>query len=453
MKLLHSTFLAWATLAKSNAFTLLSTPPPSTTLQSTSTSSLAVVSSISNRCYSSSTKLSMVGIHEGLTPNAFDEEAMKAEEKFAEFMGELNEVKDYLGGLIEATAVKDVAAASGADVATEEATNESSSSNNNSDDIGLFGGGDYSPVLTSNAPPSSQTKKTRYNPTLRTTLGSTVLLSGTHDPKLLTVLNNNNFGQDSIDNFEFEKIVALVEDVGGAKKRVISREARYSGLLDKLSIEEIGGGLLPGKEKLEGVGSWIVRLDLGEVGSLLPQVAELAKGCEGLKNLVVMVEGVTDAATESVDGWDAVVAASESGDNFKCTLLAVGELYDEGKEGKLYHIGKVGSLSKALTAGAAPTMLRKEAYNIVGNLLALESTSNQALVAYEYSPEVVLAVQTPVEEGNGQILVDGKLKEDDRVDELKDVKYETRLIQGCRELGWSRLAELDVLVDKGADVR
>ena len=251
MKLLHSTFLAWATLAKSNAFTLLSTPPPSTTLQSTSTSSLAVVSSISNRCYSSSTKLSMVGIHEGLTPNAFDEEAMKAEEKFAEFMGDLNEVKDYLGGLIVATAVKDVAAASGADVATEEATNESSSSNNNSDDIGLFGGGDYSPVLTSNAPPSSQTKKTRYNPTLRTTLGSTVLLSGTHDPKLLTVLNNNNFGQDSIDNFEFDKIVALVQDVGGAKKRVISREARYSGLLDKLSIEEIGGGLLPGKKKLD----------------------------------------------------------------------------------------------------------------------------------------------------------------------------------------------------------
>ena len=143
-------------------------------------------------------------------------------------------VKEYLDWLIDESST---ASSEDGEVETPVVVASSSSS---SDDVGLFGGGgDVIPTTTSSSTATDSNKETfTYQPSLRTNLGSTVLLSGTVDPTLLSVLNNNFFGQDLVPNFEFTTIKALVSDVGKAKKGAISREARYGGLLDKLVIEE-----------------------------------------------------------------------------------------------------------------------------------------------------------------------------------------------------------------------
>lgn len=309
-------------------------------------------------------------------------------------------------------------------------------------EVELFGGGGIdmpSPGTDVTAP-----KETQYKPSLRTDLGSTVLLSGTADATLLNILNNNFFGQDNVPNFEFGMIRALVEDVASAKKRAISREARYSGLLDKLVIEPSAGNVLPKAEELNGVGSWIVQITNEDAVSLLPQIATLAKDASELNNVVVLVSGVSSGTT-TVAGWDAVVDASANGDAFKCTLLAVGELYEGANTSGFYHVGKLGEASISDAPAKLPA---KKAYQLLAHALALDSTVNEELMAYEYSPAVIEAIGLPYAEG------EFVLRDDDGneiIDEYKDIKMEGRMIQAIREIGFTQVMELDVLVGKGLE--
>lgn len=304
-------------------------------------------------------------------------------------------------------------------------------------EVELFGGGG----MDGPAPGDGTPNETAYKPALRTELGDAVLLSGTADATLLAILNNNFFGQDLVANFEFGVIRALVEDVGAAKKKAISREARYSGLLDKLVIEPAAeNGGLPTKENLDGVGSWIVEIASGDAAKMLPEIAELAKDTEGLNNVVVMVTG-TDS--KSVEGWDAVVAASADGSAFKCTLLAVGELYDSTQSGGYYHVGK---LADGASTETPSKLSRKKAYQLLAHSLALDSTAGEALVAYEYPAAALEAIATPYGEGEFANRDDDG---NELPDELMDVKMESRMMRGVRELGFTMVMELDVLVGKG----
>jgi len=177
---------------------------------------------------------------------------------------------------------------------------------------------------------------------------------------------------------------------------------------------------------------------------LLPQVAELAKNSNDLKHVIVLVTGVT---SNVVEGWDALEAAS--GDNFQCTLVAVGELFTDAKEGGLYHVGKLADATDANLASSGG-MSSNEVYQLLGHALALESTSNQALTAYSYSKAAIEAVASPYAEGEFTARdEDGN----EIVDEMKEVKMYGRLLQGLREIGFTRTAELDVLVEKGLEVR
>ncbi|KAL7514860.1 hypothetical protein ACHAWX_000799 [Stephanocyclus meneghinianus] len=332
-------------------------------------------------------------------------------------------------------------------------------SSSRADDIGLFGGGASVSAADKNTP--------AYKPSLRHDLGKTVLLSGTYHPTLLRVLNNNDFGSretlggggsgDLVPNFEFSKIILAVQGEDAAKeakKRVISRENRYSGLLDKLVIEA-EQTLLPSRERMEGVSSWIVRLDNSQAAEMLPQVAELASASASLKHVLVIVEGV-DSMAGKVDGWDSLLQAGQ--DKFQSTLLAVGQLYDQGTEGKFYRIGKfMGGESSIETSNAdanAPRMFRDDAYLTLANLLALECSSNKALGAYEYSAASMETVLSPIDETQKKVLKDGEFvpKDVPDEDEWKAVKYANRMVRGMREMGFSRLAELDVLLSKGVNV-
>lgn len=376
-----------------------------------------------------------------------DEDVIMKEKLFRQVLQEMNIVKDYLDYITEESIRATFGIESGAKV-EEKAAGESfaqvlaekaAEAGSSGDNIGLFGGGDADSSSTS----MEDIKETRYQPNLRSDLGSTVLISGTADASLLKVLNNNLFGQDNINNFKFSKIKALVENVALAKKTAISREARYSGLLDKLSIEP-SSGALPTAAELEGASSWIAQISSNDAPTLLPQVAELAKNSNELKHVIVLVTGVNSNA---VEGWDVLEAVS--GDNFQCTLVAVGELFAGGKEGGLYHVGKLADATVANPASSG-RMPSNEVYQLLGHALALESTTGQALTAYSYSQAAVEAVASPYAEG------EFTARDDDGneiVDEMKDVKMYGRLLQGLREIGFTRTAELDVLVEKGLEVR
>lgn len=305
-------------------------------------------------------------------------------------------------------------------------------------DIGLFGGTDEDPEL---AAPDLQ--ETTYRPALREDLGSTVLLTGNvMDPSLLNILNNNIFGQTNVPNFKFTTIKALVDDVAAVKKGAISRQARYSGLLDKLVIEP-ASAVEPkvSASDLEGVTSWILQVDASESEKVLGEVAELANSVDALRNVVALVVGAEDMS--SVPGADALVAAGG-------TVLAVGELYDGGMEGGYYHVGPLGPASgMTATEGQAPRMSKKMAYQLVAHSLAIESTSSSALGAYEYSPEALSKLGEPyLEEKFAERDDDGEFLPD----EFKDVKMEGRLIRALRESGFTGIMELDVLLSKGIEV-
>mmetsp|Transcript_29849 Transcript_29849/g.60040 ORF Transcript_29849/g.60040 Transcript_29849/m.60040 type:complete len:601 (+) Transcript_29849:147-1949(+) len=431
MKLLRSTFIAFCLTPGALAFTA-------------TTNCLSKTNAAAPAKFTTQLQMSSISVKSPSGEGIPDEDQILKEKLFRQVLQEKNVVMDFLDfiteesikatyGIASAVEEEETGAESFAEVLAEKAAEAGSSGDN----IGLFGGGD----ADSSSISMEDIKETRYQPNLRSDLGSTVLVSGTADASLLKVLNNNLFGQDNINNFQFTKIQALVENVALAKKTAISREARYSGLLDKLSIEP-SSGALPAAAELEGASSWIAQISSTDAATLLPQVAELAKNSNDLKHVIVLVTGVTSNA---VEGWDALEAAS--GDNFQCTLVAVGELFTDAKEGGLYHVGKLADATDANFASSGG-MSSNEVYQLLGHALALESTSNQALTAYSYSKAAIEAVASPYAEGEFTARdEDGN----EIVDEMKEVKMYGRLLQGLREIGFTRTAELDVLVEKGLE--
>ena len=451
MKLLRSTFLAFYLTTTTTSNVSAFTP------QISKSSSLAATTRHHNHNHpcsanklsqSSSTSLSAF-LHEQPASQISDEEIQK-ERQFLQVVREVNMAKEYMDWLIEESGDGGGgAAAAAAEESTEESTPvaaETSAAN----DIELFGGG-------GDANPSSTTeeKQTVYQPSLRSDLGSTILLSGTVDATLLSILNNNFFGQDNVPNFNFSTIKALVKDVALTKKRAISREARYGGLLDKLVIQEAtndSSSVLPTPEELGGVTSWIVQLSLGDdTSDNLTQIAKLAQGSNELTNVVVLVDGM--ASTKNiVEGWETVMDVSDHGSAFKCTLLAIGELHDGGNDGGYYHVGALeggGGGTASPDTIDAPKLSKKKAYQLVAHALALDSTANASLMAYEYPTVALQAVVSPYAEDDYAIRDE---EGNEKVDEYKDIKMEGRMIQAMRELGFTQYSELDVLVGKGIEV-
>lgn len=287
----------------------------------------------------------------------------------------------------------------------------------------------------------------------------------------------------------FGTIRALVHDVALAKKGAISREARYGGLLDKLVIEPLksssssSSSVLPTQEELEGATSWIVQLSppttdesSSSLVSMMKEVAQLASTSSTLTNVILMVVAPANdddsyTSSEIVEGWNAILESSNN-NNFKATLLSVGELYDGGNEGGFYHIGPLSAATAIATASAASTttattastptsssskLSRKKAYQLLAHMLALDTTSQQAYVAYEYPSSDNMAmmemIASPYAEGEFAVRDESGKEVMEGVDENKDIKMTCRMIQAMRELGFTQVMELDVLVGKGIEVR
>jgi hypothetical protein len=249
----------------------------------------------------------------------------------------------------------------------------------------------------------------------RPNLTGTVLVSGWVNSKERTDQTIFNFLNDEESAFKFTKIVAFVNDAKFAKKRLISRSSRYSGLLDKLDfVQAEVEGALPTKEQLEGVGSWVVYANAFGSDHLdtLMKIAGLAKSAHVLNVAILISDAQT--ITDAVSASDSLKAFE--GYEGKYTVVAVGAI-SETPEGLVpYGIAEFGSDQGVLMGNA--TYSRDESLRIVAECLGLDSACNKAMVFTE----------------------------------IKDVNAtEAKLVKGLREGGYTRPQEIDHMIAKGPE--
>mmetsp|Transcript_9705 Transcript_9705/g.17231 ORF Transcript_9705/g.17231 Transcript_9705/m.17231 type:complete len:476 (-) Transcript_9705:200-1627(-) len=246
---------------------------------------------------------------------------------------------------------------------------------------------------------------------IRSNLGTSVIISG-FDPtdpastEILAFLNNEESA-----HFQFTKIVAHVEDMKVAKKRLIGRNARYTGLLDKLDFTE--GASSPTVEQLADVSSWVAHVGGGDM-SKLSDIVDAAEAAESVKNVVILVSGA-----QSVGG-DALKAAEEllkdKATTFAYTLLVVPEWNNEPEATCAFGIVNVTDVVDA-PFEESETFSREESLRIISECLAIDNAKGKCVVA------------NAAKEANS---------------------LENMLIVGMREMGLNRLQEIEHMVTRGA---
>ncbi len=227
--------------------------------------------------------------------------------------------------------------------------------------------------------------------------------------------------------FEYTKFIAFCDDVKFAKKRLLSRSARYTGLLGKLDfVEASSPGGLPTLEQLKDVKSWVAVLekDDADVGGKallterIPMLAQLAQQTPTLHHLSILVSKALELDPASCQtAVQALEAAAAANDKLKYTLVAVGTLTDQG-EGKVPYAYQEFTSPNA-TLPATTVFSREESLRIVTELLQLESGVNRTLTFRE------------VYNANAT---------------------ESKLIKGLREAGYARPQEIDHMIRLGPDV-
>lgn len=280
----------------------------------------------------------------------------------------------------------------------------------------------------------------------RPDLGPTVLVSGFVDPASPTLGRDSDqamFDLLNVDTheetnpffgFNFERIVAFVPDAAFAKKRLVSRSARYSGLLNKLAFEQpdASSTMIPTPQQLEGVTSWVARIDGPDRMGQIQSVVELAKSSPSVANVAFLL---TDASSLDMDAVLNVVQTMKDDAGLvqkSFTVVAVGEIDVDVPEATYpYAVTDLLSsepASAATTATTAteeaqaqplPTYSREESFRLVATCLGLECGRNRALSFAA-------------------------------VDNVNATSY--KLVKGLREAGYGWDQEVQFMVDGGAQV-
>jgi hypothetical protein len=251
----------------------------------------------------------------------------------------------------------------------------------------------------------------------RTTVDGVCLVSGLvkskerSDQTIFDMLNNEESA------FEFNKIVAFVDDVTFAKKRLLSRSARYTGLLDKLDFKQASSpGALPTQDDLDGVKSWVSYLDASGGNALadIERVAALAKAAPSVKNVAILVVNANelDAAASK-----AALEKLQGDESLTYTLVAVGKIEEHAEGKEFYRYSEFGSEDGVLPDTAV--FSRDESLRMITELLQLECGTNKALCFREiYNVNAT----------------------------------ESKLIKGLRGAGYARPQEIDHMIRDGPQV-
>lgn len=316
------------------------------------------------------------------------------------------------------------------------------------------------------------------NAQLHKSLGKVVMVSGfaydsadeAASSSIVFDLLNNAIDED-LDNFSFEKIVAFSKDTALAKKRLVSRRSRYTGLLTKLDYAESSASV-PTAEQLEGVSSWVARVPATDAATLLPAISAAAVAAPSVKHVAVLVEGATDDSSSKIAMED--FAGSTDGD-YARSLVALGTLTGELDGRSAYHVSEISADTDSTILPAGATLSRAEGYRLLTDCLALECTSGKAFAVYEYGPEQLpkAAVkedfsgmtEDEIKERNEKILAANKDRIEAGVEAVtfgKGLKWDLtpeektergyrRLVRGLREMGYSRTKEFEHVVTIGVE--
>lgn len=213
--------------------------------------------------------------------------------------------------------------------------------------------------------------------------------------------------------FEFDKIIAFVDDEKFAKKRLLSRSARYTGLLDKLDfIQAESDGALPTVAQLDGVSNWVAVIT-NDFLSQCETIASTAGQADSVENVAILLQGATGLDTA---GCQAAVDALKASDT-TYTLVAVGKIEDRPEGQTAYAFAEFGTEEAVLPADN--TFSRDESMRLITELLQLESGSNKALAFAEV---------------------------------YNQNKTEYKLVKGLRQAGYVRMQEIDFMVKDGVKV-
>ena len=257
---------------------------------------------------------------------------------------------------------------------------------------------------------------------LRQQLGNTVVISGFNpeEPASQEILAflNNEFSPHLSNTFS--KIVAHVDDVKVGKKRLISRSARYTGLLDKLDFTQSeSAGMLPTMGQLEGVSSWVAHVDGGDL-SKIEEIVAVAQEAESVKNVAILVSGAQNVKGEELKQVEDMMKSKAT--TFAYTLVVVPEWNDEPEANTAFGLVNVTDVVDEAPfggEGVAASFSREESLRIITEALAIDKASGKCVVA-SAAPD------------------------------LKSV--ESMLVQGMREVGFDRLQEVEHMFTRGVKV-
>ena len=231
--------------------------------------------------------------------------------------------------------------------------------------------------------------------------------------------------KDDAKYFKFDSIVAYVKDGKSAKKRMIGRNARYTGLLDKLSFvegegEEGDDGLIPQDGQLEGVYSWVVHVPCeGGDGTMdqLTRVMEAAEKAESVKHVAILLSGANDLDSKALSEMEKKLQSVAT--TFQYTVVVVPEWNDVPEAQCAYGILNVTDVAGESPFVTGETFSREESLRILTECLAIEGAKGKCVVA-NAAPD--------------------------------KTSVEGMLIQSMRESGFSRIEEVGMMVMNGAKV-
>uniref|UniRef100_A0A7S1UZK5 Uncharacterized protein n=1 Tax=Grammatophora oceanica TaxID=210454 RepID=A0A7S1UZK5_9STRA len=237
-----------------------------------------------------------------------------------------------------------------------------------------------------------------------------------------------NLLNDEDSKFKFDALIAHSTDIGAAKKRMVSRKARYTGLLDVLEFKE-GASSIPSPEALEGCTSWVHYVDDNHEETCL-NIARLYRDTPSLENVAIMLAEAThlpQATLESI--WATFNETGKEG----FSVMAVGELTDTPESNNTYGFFPFGAKNKY------------SEMKTNGNKTVTFDTSRMFELSRALGYRVLTdMLQLKVGEGKALTFV-----------QLVDPEYERRclnewkLINGLREGGFTRSEELEHMMDRG----
>lgn len=289
---------------------------------------------------------------------------------------------------------------------------------------------------------------------------STCIVSGSPSratPELFYLLNS----EDS--NFGFNKIVAVSTDVKQTKKTLLTRTARYTGLLSKLAYEE--GSVVPPASVLEEASSWIALVDTPEdLKTLIPSAASV-------ENLSILFFYGADVAQSQLESLSSELMAANP--DASLVLVSQADVMEDPNEDPLDAESKPTPIMYYYEQGKGePLVISEEASTSTSTststVEAKDGEEEEAPVSIE--PTLVhdeeftfeearrLAIEClQLQAGAGKTLMVQCIEKKGMLEMNQLIKQKspstqnmfTKLILGLREAGYERPQEISYMLDKG----